>query len=221
MFFFPIANYNYWVSVRYLCLDPKIKPKLLLIAGKIKLPRRDSQTCQVCQITNERDCASSHPSAEGLLNTLNPAAPFSWPRWVRQGQGVVCKPTIPRKPGSRIGIKDQLVQWIGLVWCFEDGAGGDLVVLKPGWRARVIARKQTSHRDAGVLVGLDGVRWAEQLRGACATVFELNLEDHYFSSDFIPNLYSEPVPILYVHSLKTDIRKTVDNTWKWFQLIRT
>lgn len=142
-------------SHRYTYLDPKIKPKLLLIAGKIKLPRRDSQTCQVCQTTNERDCASSHPSAEGLLNTLNPAAPFSWPRWVRQGQGVVCKPMIPRKPGSRIGIKDQLVQWSGLVWCFEDGAGGDLVVLRPGCRARVMGRKQTSHRDAG------GIGWSE------------------------------------------------------------
>ncbi|KAK2867114.1 hypothetical protein Q8A67_025231 [Cirrhinus molitorella] len=57
--------------------DPEIKPKLSLIAGKMKSPLWDSQTCQVCQTTNERDCASSHPSAEGLLNTLNPAAPFS------------------------------------------------------------------------------------------------------------------------------------------------
>lgn len=150
---FNLPIYSYCVSLP--CLDPKIKPKLLLIAVKIKLPRRDSQTCQVCQTTNERDCASSHPSAEGLLNTLNPAAPFSWPRWVRQGQGGVCKPMIPRKPGPRIGIKDQLVQRSGLVWCFEDGAGGDLVVLKPGYRARVMGRKQTSHRDAG------GIGWSE------------------------------------------------------------
>jgi len=93
----------------------------------------------------------------------------------------VCKPTIPRKPGLRIGIKDQLFQRSGLVWCFEDGAGGDLVVLKPGYRARVMGRKQTSHRDAG------GIEWGEMggttvcvLFLCISTDIRINLEDHYF-----------------------------------------
>lgn len=109
-----------------------------------------------------------------------------------RGRVMHASPPIPRKPGFRAGIKDQLVQRSGLVWCFEDGAGGDLVVLKPGCRAGVMGREQTSHRDAcmlGCWWDWMGLRWAAQLTLVCFCAYYVRFvhpltseltECHYF-----------------------------------------
>lgn len=57
----------------------------------------------------------------------------------------------PRSPANLVPVKGWKLSWfreVVLVWCFEDGTGGDVVMFKPGCRAGVRSRELVCHTCA-------------------------------------------------------------------------